>query len=360
VDIRARDLGFTERVVKESARFSGLVLGRVVAQYRELYRVATEHRDVLAEVSGKFRFTSAALADYPAVGDFVMIDRDEGRAGNAVIHHVLARRSVFARRAAGTAHNVQVIAANIDTVFICMSLNNDFNLRRLERYLSITWDSGATPVVVLTKSDLCDVLPDRLLDIKQVALGVDVIVTTSMTKDGHVAILDYIRTGQTVAFVGSSGVGKSTLINHLLGADVIPIRELRGDDRGRHATTRRELITIPSGGAVIDTPGMRELGLESADLVRAFSDIEGLASGCKFRDCTHEAEPGCAVRQAIDDAGISASRLASYRKLKREATYEGLDSRQIESQKVHEMYSSHGGIKNVRALKKSRQDREQT
>ncbi|MEI8080496.1 MAG: ribosome small subunit-dependent GTPase A [Actinomycetes bacterium] len=354
----APDLGFSADVIAEASRYEGFVLGRVVAQHRGLFRVLTEHSDVHAEVSGKFRFTSASLQDYPAVGDFVMIDRDESDAGNAMIHHVLPRNSVFSRRAAGTAHEVQVVAANIDRVFICMSLNNDFNPRRLERYLAITWNSGAIPVVVLTKSDLCDELDDRLRQTAQLAPGVDVIVTTSMTEDGYTALLGCLGTGQTVAFVGSSGVGKSTLINRLLGADVIATRQIRGDDRGRHATTRRELFAVPTGGAVIDTPGMRELGLDSADLARAFGDIDALSADCKFRDCAHGTEPGCAVRQAIDDGVLPESRLDSYRKLNREAGYEGLNSRQIENLKVTEMYSSHGGRKNARAFIKSREDRD--
>jgi ribosome biogenesis GTPase len=353
------DLGFCAGVVAEAARHESLVLGRVVAQYKGLLRVSTGNSDVLAEVSGRFRFTSASPEDYPAVGDFVMIDRDDGGAGNAVIHRVLPRRSLFARRAAGTAHEVQVVAANIDRVFICMSLNNDFSPRRLERYLALTWSSGAIPVVVLTKSDLCDALDDRLRQTAQLAPGVDVIVTSSMTEDGYSTLLGYLGTGQTVAFVGSSGVGKSTLINQLLGADVIATRQIRSDDRGRHATTRRELFTIPAGGAVIDTPGMRELGLDTADLATAFGDIDALAADCKFRDCAHGAEPGCAVRQAIDDGVISASRLASYLKLQREAGFEGLNSRQIENLKVTRMYSSHGGRKNARAFLKSRENRDQ-
>jgi ribosome biogenesis GTPase len=217
---RLKNLGFSERFLQEATLYEGLYLGRVVSQYKDFYKVATDKAEVLAEVSGKLRYSSDELSDYPAVGDFVMLDRQDEAHGKAIIHQILTRRSMFVRKAAGTSNDVQVVAANIDTVFICMSLNNDFNLRRLERYLSIAWDSGATPVVVLTKSDLCADLPARLEEINQVAVGADIVVTSSMTEDGYTAIQKYLAPGLTVAFMGSSGVGKSTLINRLLGGDV--------------------------------------------------------------------------------------------------------------------------------------------
>jgi ribosome biogenesis GTPase len=351
---RLVSLGFSDKFIKAAAQYEGLYLGRVIAQYKDLYKVATEHAEVLAEITGKLRYASGELSDYPAVGDFVMIDREDETHGNAIIHHILPRKSAFIRKAAGTGHDVQVVATNIDTVFICMSLNNDFNLRRLERYLSIAWESGATPVVVLTKADLCDNLQLRLLEIEQNAVGVDILVTSSMTEDGYQAILKYITPGQTVAFMGSSGVGKSTLINRLLGENAIETQEIRNDDKGRHTTTRRELIAIPTGGAVIDTPGMRELGVESVNLAKTFSDIEELAEKCKFKDCQHESEPGCAVKRAIEEGSITEERLQSYKKLKKEAKYDGLNSKQIEKAKIDEMFSEFGGMKNARDYVKAK------
>ncbi len=351
---RLLNLGFTERIVQQAALYDGLFLGRVVAQYKNLYKVAGENAELMAEISGKLHYNAEDADDYPAVGDFVMIDRDNEQHGNAIIHHILPRKSVFVRRAAGTADIAQVVAANIDTVFICMSLNNDFNLRRVERYLAIAWDSGAIPVIVLTKADLCRDLDAKLSEIESSAVGVDVVVTSSMTDDGYKAVLKYITPGQTVALLGSSGVGKSTLLNRLLGENVIETREIRKDGKGRHTTTRRELIVIPTGGAVIDTPGMRELGVESVNLEKAFTDIDELASRCKFRDCRHENEPGCAVRKAVIDGMISEERLSSYKKLKKEAKYEGLNSKQIEKEKINEMYSGFGGMKNARNYIKSK------
>lgn len=348
------NLGFSERYFKEAAYFPDYFLGRVVAQYKDMYKVATDKAEVFAEIAGKLRYDSEDMSDYPAVGDFVMVDREDELHGNAIIHHVLTRKSIFVRRAAGTAHDVQIVAVNIDTVLICMSLNNDFNLRRLERYLSITWDSGAIPVIVLTKSDLCEDLPARLSEIEKIAVGVDVVITSSMTEDGYKAILKYIVKGQTVAFLGSSGVGKSTLINRLLGEDIIETREIRKDDKGRHATTRRELIVIPTGGAVIDTPGMRELGVESVNLAKTFSDIAELSVQCRFKDCQHENEPECAVQKAIKDGLVEEERLISYNKLKKEAKYENLNSKQIEKEKMSEMYSSFDGAKNARDFIKSK------
>lgn len=348
------NLGFTEGLIQESALYECMFLGRVVAQYKDLYRVVTENSELIAEISGKMRHVSGEMSDYPAVGDFVMIDREDAQHGNAIIHEILTRKSAFVRRAAGTAHDIQVVAANIDTVFICMSLNRDFNLRRLERYLAVAWDSGSTPVVVLTKADLCDEVDSKLVEMSDATTGVDVIVTSSMTEDGYQAILEYVRTGQTVAFIGSSGVGKSTLINRLLGEDVIETGEVRKGDKGKHVTTRRELIVVPTGGAVIDTPGMRELGVDSVDLARTFSDIDGLADGCRFKDCSHETEPGCRVRQAIADGELSEERLASYKKLKKEARYDGLSSREIDKEKMSAMYSGFDGVRNARAYVKSK------
>ena len=331
-----------------------LYVGRVLTQSKDLYRVVSEKGELTAEVSGKFRLEATKLSEYPAVGDFVVMDRNRDTGGHAIIHGVLPRKSVFIRRAAGNAHDEQIVASNIETVFICISLNRDFNIRRVERYLAIAWDSGAVPVVVLTKADLCDDIETPVSEVRAAAVGVDILVTSSMSEDGYTSIRKYIQPGKTVAFIGSSGVGKSTLINRLMGEDTLPTGEIRSDDRGRHITTRRELILLPEGGMVIDTPGMREIGLESADLARTFADIDELAAKCKFRDCTHGGEPGCAVQQAIAKGILSEDRLQSYHKLKKEARYEGLNSREIENAKIKEMFAGVGGIKNARKFAKEK------
>jgi len=352
--IDMKNLGFSEKFAAESSFYRNLFVGRVASQYKNYYKVINVNGELTAEISGKFRFDAMKLSDYPAVGDFVMLDRNEDTEGNAIIHHVLKRKSAFVRKAAGTSNDEQIVAANIDTVFICMSLNNDFNLRRIERYLGVAWDSQAIPVIVLTKADLCTDLSQKLSQIDAIACGVDVLVTSSLTNDGFLSVKKYLDIGRTVAFIGSSGVGKSTLINKLIGENAFATQQVRNDDKGRHTTTRRELIVLPSGGVVIDTPGMRELGLEGIDLSKTFADIDELSTKCKFHDCTHNCEPNCAVQRAISDGSLPKERFENYLKLQKEAKYEGLNSKQIETEKFTAMFADVGGMKNARRFAKEK------
>lgn len=314
--------GFSELFSNEIPKDSLLEPARVLSQEKGFYRVAADKGEKLAELSGKFRFQAEASSEYPAVGDFVLVNWNES-GSSAIIESLLPRKSAFIRKAAGEPQQEQVVAANIDTVFLCMALNNDFNLRRLERYISIAWDSGASPVVVLTKSDLCDDLENKRSEVSSIAFGVDILVTTSMEEDGYKELLPFISEGKTIAFIGSSGVGKSTLINRLLGKEYLKTNGLRNDDKGRHTTTRRELFLLPSGGMVIDTPGMREFGMWDNDtgIDRTFADIEELAAQCKFRNCTHTNEPGCAIQKALTTGELETDRWQSYQKLKAENDY---------------------------------------
>jgi ribosome biogenesis GTPase len=340
--------GLTERYEQEASLYEGFFLARITEQHRDLYKAVSEKGELQAAVSGKYAFSAGDVTEFPAVGDWVMLDREEDSSGNAVIHHLLRRKSVLERKAAGNTGAAQIIAANIDEIFICMSLNANFNLRRLERYLSIGWNSMANPVIVLTKSDLCENLEGRLAEISEVSMGAPVEVCSSFGgSGGYEGVRARISEGKTAAFIGSSGVGKSTLINRLLGYEALDTRDIRDDGRGRHATTSRQMLLLPGGGIVIDTPGMRELGIESGDLSKTFGDIEELAEMCRFRDCTHTAEPGCAVKQAVESGGLSEKRLASYMKLRKEMGYEGLTSRQVEELKIKNMFGGKGEMKQL-------------
>lgn len=315
------ETGKTTDYTANMEQVDGYTVCRVLVQEKGQYQIIGPEGEQWAKVSGKFRYEAGSVSDFPAVGDYVLADQVDD--GMSVIHAVLPRKSVFIRKAAGTGNTEQVVATNVDTVFLCMALNNDFNIRRMERYLTAAWDSGAIPVVLLTKKDLADDLEDKIMQVESIAPGVDIITTSSMEEDGIKQIEPYLIAGKTLAFVGSSGVGKSTLINRLIGEERLETNGLRNDDKGRHTTTHRELISLPGGAIVIDTPGMRELGMWAAEsgLSASFADVESFAEKCRFRDCTHTTEPGCAIREAIESGELSEERFLSYKKLEVENSY---------------------------------------
>lgn len=350
------ELGWTPHEAAAFAPYEaeGLRPARVALPYGATFRVYLADAETLADVSGRLRHEARSRRDLPAVGDWVAI-RWTAPSDRATIQAILPRRSLFSRKVAGDATAEQIVAANVDTAFLVAGLDHDFNLRRLERYLAMAWTSGAQPVVLLNKADVAEDLPSRQAEVQSIAPGVPVHVISSRLGTGVSELEPYLQRGRTVALLGSSGVGKSTLINRLLGHDRQRTCEVRASDqRGRHTTTHRELVPLPGGAMLIDTPGMRELQLWDAEsgLQETFDDITALAPGCHFADCRHDTEPRCAVKAAVAEGRIPAERLESYIKLQRELAH--LAGRQDALAQQAVKQSARAGAK---ALRKRLQDK---
>jgi ribosome biogenesis GTPase len=317
-------LGWDESLAEQFESFAadGLIPGRVAVQHRGAYDVLTELGELRCDVAGRLYDESGSPADLPAVGDWVAVAARADEAAGT-IQGVLPRRTKFSRKTAWQAAEEQVLAANVDVVFIVTSLNEDLNLRRLERYLILARESGAQPVVLLTKSDLAGDPDGARLAVEAVAADVPVHILSSLTGEGLDAVRESLRPGVTAALLGSSGVGKSTLVNTLAGNELLETQELRSDGQGRHTTVRRELVQLPGGALVIDTPGMRELQLWVADeaLEETFDDVTSLFEHCRFSDCSHESERGCAVKAALADGTLAQERWDSYLKLEAELAH---------------------------------------
>jgi ribosome biogenesis GTPase len=319
------DYGWSEALQHAFAPHAarGLMPGRVIVQQRGLFHLASPRGELVAEPTGRFLHEAET---YPVAGDWVAASEHPG---GALIHAVLPRATAFVRRAANTSHQAQVVAANVDVALLVASLNADFNLRRLERYLAAAWRSGARPVIVLTKSDLCLDLEAMVAEAEAAAFGEPVIAVSALTGEGLPALAAHLAPGQTAALLGSSGVGKSTLVNALCGEAAMATQAIReADARGRHTTTHRELIRLPGGALLLDTPGMRELGLwEAEEAVGAlFEDVEQIAGACKYGDCSHRSEPGCAVRAALEAGELDSGRWASWKKLQKELAFQARQS----------------------------------
>ncbi|HYR09355.1 MAG TPA: ribosome small subunit-dependent GTPase A [Longimicrobium sp.] len=329
-DAQLASFGWDESFARDFdiLRAPGTVPARVVAEHRDRYVVRTAQGERAAVLAGRLRHRSSAREELPATGDWVAVDAGDGTAS---IHAMLPRRSLFRRKAAGETTEAQVVAANVDVALVAAALPADVNARRIERYLALAWESGAVPVVLLTKADLVDDFDAAVRGVRAVAPGVEVAPVSAVTGAGVDALARWLKPGRTAVLLGSSGVGKSTLTNLLAGGDALRTGAVRDDGKGRHTTTHRQLVRLRNGALLIDSPGMRELQLWTADagLESAFADVEALAARCRFGDCAHESEPGCAVRAAAESGALDPERLESWKRLRRELAW--LELRQDEA-----------------------------
>lgn len=328
--------------------------GRVTQENKHFFQVQTAAAQLLSEVSGKLRFEAGGREQLPAVGDWVVV-RSRPKEGRGTIHAVLPRKSQFVRKEAGRRMEAQVVGSNIDWVLVMTSLNQDFNLRRLERYLVLAWESGVSPVLVLSKADLCPDAGPQILAARAQFPSVPIHAISVLADRGLEVLAPYFGAGKTVALLGSSGVGKSTLINRLLGAEALKTQEVRlHDDRGRHTTSHRQLMLVPGGALVLDTPGMRELQLwgEGNGMHSTFEEIEVAAGSCRFRNCTHQHEPGCAVREALEEGSLDRSRYENYEKLQRELKHLSLQEDRHAQQKERRRWKSLSRMARDRAAMK--------
>lgn len=335
-------LGWNKKYEKEFNKINkeGYLPSRIVREEKGSYYVRYEKGECIAQVSGKLRYNAKKISNFPSVGDWVAI-KLINNGEKAIIYELMTRKSSFTRKSPvsggrknrdvygrkitfGGATEEQVIAANIDIIFLVMSLDDNFNLRRLERYLLIAWNSGAKPIIFLNKTDMCNDLEDKLRKVEDIAKGVKIHCISALNEEGIDELKKYISEGKTIGLFGSSGVGKSTIINCLVGYNKLLTGVVReGDNKGRHTTIWRELVMIPTGGILIDTPGMRELQVwsEKEDLNELFKDIKELESQCKFNDCSHSKEPGCAIKKALEDGTLDRKRYDNYLIMQLEVSY---------------------------------------
>jgi len=319
----------------EPYKTHGFIQARVIREDKYSYQVATTKGEFMATLSGRFRFNASSDKDFPRTGDWIVI-KPRYKENKATIHALLPRKNYFARKVVGGKSEEQIIAANIDTAFIMCGLDLDFNVRRIERYLTLSWESNTVPVLLLNKSDICKKkeLETKIAQTKTVAFDVPVYVISAKKKLGLRPLYKYFKTGKTIVLLGSSGVGKSTLINSILKEERQPVQDLRKfKDRGRHTTSAREMIFLPNQGMIIDNPGLREIGMwtDNENLGDSFEDIETLAEECHFNDCQHKTEPGCAVKQAIKNGKLDQGRYENYLKLQKELNF--LDRQQEEKER---------------------------